>query len=720
MTDFLLEIGVENLPASVVQPAAEQLAADLRALLSEERLTHGAVWATGTPRRLVVHVADLAEKQTAAESVVTGPPVSRAFGEDGNPTAAALGFARSQGVEVDRLEHVDTPKGVYLGVRVKLSRRRSTVILRELCPRLIAGLRFPKTMTWESTGARFSRPVRWIVALYGAQVVRFTFAGVTSGNRTWGRPWMRGESAVVRSAAAYESVMTRLGIIVDHERRRARIRQVAERAAASRSLTLIDDSDLLTELTFMLENPRVLVGAFDAHYLELPAEVVTTAMRSHQRYLALSGRRGRLEPAFVTFTDGPVSAPAVVRHGNERVLKARLEDASFYWREDVKRGVDGLSAALDRIVFIEGLGTLGEKWRRLETIALDANSRLTQRASASESDVTRVCQLAKADLASEMIKDGKEFTKLQGVIGAHYARACGEPRAIADAIREHYQPRTPAEPLPASTLGMVVAIADRIDTICGCFLAGFKPTGSQDPYALRRSANGLVRLIADEPGLSLAGLADVALNGYDRARAEASDADTRAELNDFLRTRCEAYLKENGVAYDVAAAVTPLSWATPGIALSRARALGQLRGREQFERLITGVKRVGNILSAQHRHAGVPWDRLVAAAAGDSDLVPGIRFSPARFEDPNEGSLHEAVAAALHDIAQLNSSERVGDVLERLARLADPIDRYFDSVLVNCDDPDLRENRLALLAVVYALFARYADFSAIVEQGDTP
>lgn len=720
MTNFLLEIGIENLPASYVLPAVEQLATDAATTLDESRLPHETVRATGTPRRITLRIENLADVQTAAESLVTGPPLARAFAEDGTPTKAATGFARSQGVDVGDLEHIETPKGVYLGVRVRLQRRRAPALLRDISPVLIGGLRFPKTMKWEPSGTRFARPVRWIVALYGSRVIRFQFAGVKSGNRTWGRPWMRGESAVIRSAGGYESVMDRLGIIVDHERRRDRIQAAAERAAAGRGLSLVEDVELLNELTFMVEQPRVLVGGFDASYLELPAEVVTTAMRSHQRYLAMTGKKGRLEPSFVTFTDGPVSAPAVVRRGNERVLKARLEDASFYWREDLKRGVDGLSEALDRIVFIEGLGTLGEKWRRLDNIAREVNARLTQRKPAPDQQVSRVCQLAKADLASEMIKDGKEFTKLQGVIGAHYARACGEVAAVADAIHEHYQPRTPGDPVPRTTLGTVVAVADRIDTICGCFLAGFKPSGSQDPYALRRSANGLIRIIRDEHEMSLETLIDVTLAAYGASQGETTrePVEVRAELVEFLRLRCEAFLKESGVAYDVAAAVAPLVWSTPGLALVRAKSIARMRGHERFERLITGVKRVGNILDADRRHTGVYLADIARAVNDRGDLGGGVVFSPDRFADAKEGALHEALRLAVDDITQLDTAEQFADVLSRLSKLADPIDDYFDSVLVNCDDLAVRENRLNFLSVIYALFARYADFSAIVEQGD--
>lgn len=720
--DLLLEIGAENIPAFYILPAVEQLRDGLRAWLEESRLSCDDVYATGTPRRLTVIAHGVSERQEAAEELVTGPPVSKAYDESGAPTKAALGFARSQGIAPEALERVDTPKGEYLGFRRKLKRAKATALLREYLPTLIASLRFPKTMKWEPSGARFARPVRWIVCLFGGDVVRFRFADVTSGNRSFGRPWMKSESVVVRSAGSYAASTKRLAIVVDHDERREHIRKLADRAAARRGLSVVEDEDLLTELAFMTEDPRPLLGEFPDEYLELPPEVVTTAMRSHQRYLALVDAKGKLVPNFITFTDGKVTSPAEVRRGNEKVLKARLADAQFYWSEDVKRGVDGLGRELDRIVFIEGLGTLGEKSRRIERLAVELNSRLTRRERVDETLVRRASRLAKFDLASEMIKDGKEFTKLQGVIGSQYARAGGEDRAVVTAIREHYQPRTPGDRVPRSTLAALVGVADRVDTICGCFLAGFTPTGSQDPYGLRRLANGLIRIIRDEPGIHLDELSDLAVDLYAEGRYAAATDDYahRRAIVDFFASRCAAFLRDNGVPYDVANAVKPLAWTQPGVALDRSRDIARLRGDDAFERLITGVKRVGNILTPQRRKMGMSWDRIVAAIERGEALEEGIRFDPGRFEDPPEHALLAALRDVLPRIAESERRHEFAAVLRLLSSLADPIDGYFDHVLVNCEDSALRENRHAFLAAAYSLFSRYADFSAIVEKGDEP
>ncbi len=725
MSDFLLEIGVENLPASYIQPAVAQLRDDFAQQLKAERLTFDDIEAAGTPRRLVVRVWGLAERQSAQTEQVTGPPVERSFDENGAPTKAAEGFARSLGVTVDKLAHMDSPKGKVLGLERKLPVRSTPALLKDMLPDMVAGVRFPKTMKWEPSGARFARPVRWIVALLGSKVVKFKFADVTSANVTYGRPWMRGEKATLRGVGYYDGAMKKLGVIVDGATREKKIAQAAEKAAASRGLSVIPDDGLISEIAYMTENPRVLVGDFEKKYLQLPPEVVRIAMKSHQRYLAVRKGRGKLMPHFITFTDGAVGSPAAVRKGNEGVLRARLEDAQFYFREDVSRGVDGLATELDRIVFIEGFGTIGEKATRMGELAKRARDLLAAVDSDALPDdavLERITRIAKADLASEMIKDGKEFTKLQGLIGSYYAIESGESKEIADAIRQHYEPVNPASPLPKSMLATLVSIADRVDTITGCFLAGFVPSGSQDPYALRRHANGLFRIAETLPALDLRELFLRALELYrhESYSDKATEEKAHEAMHAFLIGRCEALLKERKYAYDVVAAVAEMTWSTPAVAVARARALTQMRGNAEFERLITGVKRVGNILPADKRAQGVAWSALDRAFDARGALNVGSRpaplsYSTDAFESPAEKGLWEALSAAAPRVREHDNAQAFDRVLAELSHLADPIDAYFDEVLVNAKDDALRENRQNFLAVVFALFARYADFSKIVE-----
>ena len=716
MTDFVLEIGAENIPASYVPPAIAQLAADAAALFARERIVYNTIYTTGTPRRLTLVVRGLAPRQSEGEDVVTGPPASRAYTEDGKPTAAAEGFARGQGVDVSQLERIATPKGEYLGVRKRLERRATTAVLADALPALITGIKFPKSMKWEASGARFARPLRWIVALYRKDVIRFRIADVDSGRVTYARPWMRGENASIADASLYASTLKRLGVLLDHTERAQRIRALAHDEAASQHAVVVEDDELITELSFMTENPQLLMGGFDTRYLDLPQEVIVVAMRSHQRYIALTDARGALMPRFFTFTDGSVRGPDEVVRGNERVLRARLEDAEFYWREDLKRGISGLAGELERIVFIEGLGTIGQKWRRVLDIGRVVNAALPASERVNEDELTRAAMLAKADLASTMIRDGKEFTSLQGIIGSRYALACGETKAVATAIREHYAPRAASDPLPGSTLGRVLGLADRLDTMAGCFLAGLKPTGSQDPYALRRSGNGAVR-IAASLGVALGPLVEAAARGYAEVLGPA-ELDTRwsekragAELADFLRARVEAHLKDEGIPYDVVDAVLAVVWERPGVALARARDLVKLRGDAGFERLITGVKRVGNILPKERRRTGVEWGEIRGA------FTDQAAFTAERFEDPAEHALLQALRKTVGDIGTGEEGRPFVQVLATLSGLAGPIDAYFDRVLVNSTDPAVRDNRISFLAATYALFGRFADFQRLVESG---
>lgn len=720
MRDFVLEIGCENLPASYVEPAYRQLADDAETLFAELRLPWEEIYATGTLRRIVLLVRGLADRQESAEETVTGPPVSRSYKDDSSPTEAAEGFARAHGLSASDLHAISTPRGDFLGFRRRLESRRTTVLLAERLPALIGALRFPKVMKWESSGDKFARPVRWILSLYGSTAVRFSYADVISGSSSYTRPWVAGERIRVRSAEKYLSDVSKLGIVVDDDARRERIWALAERSAGKKGLVPVDDAGLLDELTFMLENPRVLVGEYPAEYLRLPREVVTTAMRSHQRYFAVEDGNGALVPAFIAFTDGPVGAPAVVRRGNEKVLRARLADARFYWREDLKRGMDGLAEQLRRMVFIEGLGTLAQKSDRLRELARYVNTQLDADRRQPTAAIDRASVLAKADLASEMIKDGKEFTLLEGLIGSRYAREGGEDPAVVEAINQHYRPRSPADGVPDSPLGVILGAADRIDTISGCFLAGLTPTGSQDPYALRRRANGLLRLLEGETGVRVDDLVRIAVDLYvDSGLADRDAADqTITALDAFFEARCDAFLRDRGIAYDVVDAVSRVCWPRPGVALARAREMSRLRGDAAFERLITGVKRVGNILPENKRMYGLEWSTIRGSfglTTSQNGVPEAIRFSTERFEDPAERGLFEAISGAVPEMENFDLQGDFASVLGALSRLADPIDAYFDGVLVNCEDADLRENRHRFLAAVFGLFSIYADFSCIVE-----
>jgi glycyl-tRNA synthetase beta chain len=495
--------------------------------------------------------------------------------------------------------------------------------------------------------------------------------------------------------------------------------KLAGAAAEKRGFELLDDPTLVEELTFMLESPSVFVGEFDEGYLALPPEVVTTAMKAHQRYLAMKKGVHRLVPMFVAFNEGKPRSPEIVRRGNERVLRARLEDALFYWKEDLRTGIDGLSRKLEAIVFIEGLGSLGDKAERLRALATAANDVFPADRRVPADLIGRGAALAKADLASEMIKDGKEFTLLEGLIGSHYAGHAGVEEAVVSAVREHYLPRGPSDPLPRTPLGTLLGIADRVDTVSGCFLAGLIPTGSQDPYALRRQAAGLVRILELNPGVSVKPLIGEALAAYDAMGlgGKRDHAAASTEIEEFFRARAETFLKDKGISHDAVSAVCAVSWSDPGVASQRAKAIEELRGDRAFELLVTGAKRVGNILARDARMIGTGWDTIESVWLGAGALPGGSRFDPGLFEDDSERALQEAITSAIPGIAGAESRSDYTTAFRMLSALGPVIDRYFEGVLVNCDDPAVRRNRHLFLSAVYALFSKYADFSLIVEQG---
>ena len=733
MKDVLFEIGCENLPPASVRPAFEQLKNDTAARLEGLRLHYESIYTSGAPRRLVLIVRGVAPVQAAKTEVVTGPPVSKAYDEKGEPTLTASGFARSHGVGVEDLEKIKTERGEYVGFTKELTCEKTAGLLKRVLPELAAGLKFPNVMRWEKTGTRFARPIRWIVCLYGETVIPIEIAGVKSGNATFIQPWLKPGRITVKGADHYLRALRSAGLLVDHEERRSAIESLARKTADKHGVEVIEDAALIEELTFMLESPHVLAGEFDKKYLGLPPEVVATAMKAHQRYVALRAKGKKLVPMFLTFTEGEVGSPHVVRRGNERVLRARLEDALFYWHEDLKTGIDGLSRKLESIVFIEGVGTLKDKAERLGTLGRLVGDMLPSGENPSGDLVERGALLAKADLASEMVKDGKEFTLLEGLIGSHYADQANEQKEIVTALGEHYLPRSPGDPLPKSPLGIVLGIADRVDTVSACFLAGFIPSGSQDPYALRRQAMGLVRILEHTPTVAIKPLIQASVDAYVRMGlgGKRDPAEAVSQIEDFFRGRTETFLRDKGIAHDVVSAVSAVSWSTPGLALRRARAIQHLRGNRAFELLITGVKRVGNILSRNMKTYGAGWDVLEEAWLGSEALTPRaadpgqrtarghFHFDPSLFEDEAEKLLCEEIGKAIPRMIESDSEGDFGSILTILSGLGPAIDHYFERVLVNCPDPALKANRHQFLAAAFGLFSRYADFSRIVEEGKT-
>ena len=678
--DLLLEIGTEEVPAHVMP----HLLADLKRLagdmFAERRLAYESLRTIGTPRRTALLVTGLAERQEDVSTETRGPSVAIAFDAEGNPTKAGAGFARGQGIEPSAL--IQRDGYVYASVHEKGA--ETAQLLAELLPELIRAIPLPNSMRWGDLDFRFIRPIRWIVALYGTEVVPFTLANVTSGNTSRGHRTLAPQDFVIAAPADYEAACEKAYIIVDQERRRAMItEQIAETAKAADGTAEITP-DLLEEVLYLVEYPTALSGAFEEKYLALPAETVITPMRDHQRYFPVKAADGSLLPVFITVRNGGREHLDVVAHGNERVLRARLADAQFFFDEDRKKSLAEHREKLKTVVFQQGLGSMYEKTERLMGLVTAIVEDLADDDAAYETmatDARRAAELSKADLVTGMVT---EFTELQGIMGREYAALDGEKLAVACAIDEQYMPRFAGDELPQSALGFALSVADKIDNIVGTFSRGKIPTGSQDPFALRRQALGLVLiLIENESDLLLSDLVDEACDLY--ALDEAAREKMQTDVADFIRLRLKNVLTERGVRYDVQEAVltdVDLVANVPACAAYVERLLAL----DDAASLVQSFVRVGNIARA--------------AEAGEVDA--------SLFAAPEEGALLTAYekADALFDEGE--------DTLAAEQELARAIDAFFDAVMVMDKDERVRANRLSLLKAVDNYLLQTADYSKIV------
>jgi glycyl-tRNA synthetase beta chain len=546
---LLLEIGTEEMPARFMLPALEQLRGLVAKTLTELRLQHGQIRTMGTPRRLVAIVSEVAETQTPIVREIRGPAKHIAFDPQGNPTKAAEGFARSQGVSVQDLIVKATEKGEFVFAVKREEGQPALEVLSEALPQIIRSLSFPKTMRWEESGLRFGRPIRWIVALLGEDVIPFEIAGVRSDRVTYGRRFTGGQSIgkriTLQNADDYEKALEDAHVVVDHERRRELVKLQVQEAAQSVGGVAVMPDELVDEVTFLVEEPVALVGHFDERYLELPSEVLVTVMQHHQRYFPVLRKndQSKLLPHFVFVSNGMPKEPNLVRQGNERVVTARFEDARFYFAEDRKHRLDEFAQKLSDIVFIEDLGTMADKVERLKRLATNLYGSLSP-------TLLRAAELCKADLATRLVN---EFTELQGVIGRVYASLDGEPTEVAEAIEDHYKPLPPDFEMPRNEIGFWLAVADRIDTLCACFDRNLIPTGSHDPFGLRRAATTLLMLLRNAPrktsvkesiGAALKILRETGMT-------QRPQEETEAQLLEFLRERLDGLLEAERIDHDL-------------------------------------------------------------------------------------------------------------------------------------------------------------------------
>lgn len=676
--DLLFEIGTEEIPAHVMPHLLEDLAQLAETMLKEHRLSYEKVRTLGTPRRAALIVTGLAERQEDVNTETRGPSVAIAFDADGNPTKAGTGFARGQGVDPSALIQRDG----YVYASVHESGAATAELLTSLLPDLVRAIPLPNSMRWGDLDFRFIRPIRWFVALYGTEIVPFTLAGVTSGNHSRGHRTLAPADFVITSAADYEAACEKAYIIVDPERRRAMIcEQIAETAKECGGTAEITP-DLLEEVLYLVEYPTALSGSFEEKYLALPAEAVITPMRDHQRYFPVKAADGSLLPAFITVRNGGKAHLDVVAHGNERVLRARLADAQFFFDEDRRKSLAEHREKLKTVVFQRGLGSMYEKTERLMALTTAIVEEMAEGDAddAALADARRAAELSKADLVTGMVT---EFTELQGIMGREYALLDGESPAVARAIDEQYMPRFAGDELPQTPLGVALSVADKIDNIVGTFSQGRIPTGSQDPFGLRRQALGLVlMLIEQESTMLLSDLVDEACDLYD---LEEFRDKMQVYVADFIRLRLKNVLSERGVRYDVQEAVLGDVDLVADVPV-RAAYVERLLASEGGEALVQSFVRVGNIARS----------------------VTGGTVDPALFKAEEEGALLSAYQVAADARAEGE------DTLPAEQALGKAINAFFDAVMVMDKDARVKENRLSLLKMIDDYLLETADYSKIV------
>ncbi|MEB1812977.1 glycine--tRNA ligase subunit beta [Adlercreutzia mucosicola] len=684
------EIGTEEIPAFDLKRATEQLAELVPASLDAVRIPHGEVAIYTSPRRLIAVVADVAVETEALEEVFRGPAAKIAFDEAGNPTKAAIGFARSKGLDVDALERRDENGTEYVYAVRSVAAQSVAALLPEVLRGIIDGISWPKSCRWGTTREMFSRPVRWLVALLGDEVIPVQYAGLAAGNTTRGHRFLAPGPHTVSCADDLVSVVEGAYVVPTQAAREARIRAGVAAAEAATGYAAELPAKTLTEVINLSEYPTVMVGTFDEEFLKVPEEIIVDAMLMHQRYFPLYDG-GKLTNKFIIVSNGDPAHEATIVDGNERVVAARLYDAKFFYEEDLKQPLEAYVSRLDEVVFQEALGTMRDKTERVVKLS----ARLVAQAGLAPEemhDIARAAYLAKADLVTGAVV---EFTSVQGIMGSYYATASGEPERVARAIAEHYRPRFSGDAIPADVVGQVVALADKLDTICGLFAVGASPTGSSDPFALRRAALGVLAILETGIGINLVEAIDGALIIYREAGLEFDNAVVRREIIDFFITREKVVLRDGGVKADTIDAVLASRIEEPMVLAARARALEAARTEQPdtFADLAIAFARANNL----------------------RDQKLGCGYKVADLSEV-ECALSEAIVVAEEAVATALREDRFADALEALAALRAPVDRFFETTMVMDEDAAVRETRLKLLNRFANVFAHVADFGQMAKK----
>lgn len=681
---LLVELGVEELPPNAIDALSDALADGLRRGLADAEVAHGAVRAYATPRRLAVQIEALADKQPDREVEKRGPALAAAF-KEGQPTRAAEGFARSCGVGVEQLIHLETDKGTWLGYREQQQGQAITALLPGILEKAISSLPVPKNMRWGASRVEFSRPAHWLVVLYGRETVEAEALGLKAGRTTYGHRFHAPRAIELNHADDYLTALEEAWVLADRDRRRERIREQVLAEAEIQEATAVIDEALLVEVSGLVEWPVALTGTFDERFLEVPAESLISSMKANQKYFHLLDEAGKLKPLFITIANIDSQDPRQVIEGNEKVIRPRLADAAFFYDTDRKRPLASRIDELSGVVFQKQLGTLTDKAHRSAAVAAFIAGQI----GGDVSHARRAAELAKCDLVTEMVL---EFPELQGTMGRYYAEHDGEPGEVAQALEEQYLPRFASDAIPHSRTGMALALADRLDTLTGIFGIGARPTGTKDPFALRRTAIGVLNiLVKGELNLDLRELLELAAAQHQELPYAETLVD---EVLGYMLDRFRAWGQEEGISAEAYLAVRARPVTRPLDFARRLRAVQAFAGREEAAALAAANKRVSNILAKQESEVG-------------SRVDAGV------LEEAAEQSLHEAVSAQRERVMPLFAEGRYAEALDALAGLREPVDVFFDQVMVMADDPAIRANRLALLSSLRALFLEVADIAQL-------
>jgi glycyl-tRNA synthetase beta chain len=705
MPDFLLEIGTEEIPARMIQDAGQELHKRVEELLAKNSLPHQGIKRLETPRRLALTVLGIPATQPDVQEQLTGPATKVAY-KDGQPTPAAHAFAKKAGVDVGRLQKVTTPKGEYLTASVTNKGKPAAQLLAELLPKEIASIYWPKNMYWRAgKPERFVRPVRWIVALLDGEVIPLEFAGIKAGSQSRGHRILSSGEVSIASPSQYVEALQKAHVNALSADREYKIRKALD--AATRTVPGArwrEDDELLKTVVNLTEWPSAILGSFDKEYLSLPEEVLVTVMRDHQKYFAVEDASGKLAPHFLAVLNTDGDPDGLIRHGNERVLRARFNDARFFWDTDQKIPLVNRREMLKSVTFQKDLGNYFEKSERTYSLSYQIVGWITGGGvPLNQPAILEAARLAKTDLTTELVK---EFTELQGVVGGLYAKEQGHPQAVADAIYDHYKPESMEDDVPRTLEGAVLSIADKADSIAGMFALGLIPSGSKDPFALRRQANGIIKTIAGHKlPLYLADLMAQARAGYSGSEAEKKftlNADAYMEaIRSFFRERLEFYLRDVlGLAYDVVNATLAARADEVVDAVARANAVAKVRPSADFASISVAFKRMKNIL----RQAAETKKRVAEP------------FHLAALKDVEEKKLAEAIPPVAAKVDQLRRSRQYEPALLEISRLRPAVDAFFDKVMVMVEDEELRAQRLGLLQRLVNEFSSIADFSEIVTE----